>query len=35
MEIEDDIVSRIDNTTFDRKNVNAGETSHKGIEFFF
>ena len=32
MHIEDDIVSRIDNTTFDRKNVNAGETSHRGIE---
>lgn len=30
MDIEDDIVSRID--TSDRKTVNAGETSHRGVE---
>ena len=35
MEVRDDIVSFIDNTTRDRKSANAGETRHQGIEIAF
>ena len=32
MTVSDEIVSYIDNTTLDRKNANAGETLHRGVE---
>lgn len=32
MTVTDDIVTYVDNTTLDRKNANAGETLHRGVE---